>query len=314
MKRLAICTIILVALCANNVAGDYYYHHVWMSDTDNPTYPKPGALTDTLWESFSSWSDWDDSTPTLQIDPTADEVLAELSHYRNIVGQGDLFLFYYTGHGSTIEVQYAGTEGVGLLLDVPPGPSGTPLTIDTLTSPEYFGGFSQGATVVTVFDTCYAGQALAEPYGFNSTAGAVDDLNNMAALAAGTGDEEIGLYPQNYEMWPSGNWDYVSSYFTQGIIEGLQPGADGRPVADISQDGGLYADELFAYASWRMQEVGGSGGVFWNDIGADELPVAGGVPTPEPSTLFLFLSGSGSLIAFLRRRNRNHTMCEEKEA
>ncbi len=301
------CAVVIVAPFSAPSAwakGNYYYYHVWMSDTDNPVYPKPGALASTLWDSFSYWPNWSAITPTLQVDPTADEVLAELSGYRDTIGEGDFLLFYYTGHGQRIGVNSSETEGTDLLFDIPPGSSGTTITTDILTSPDYFGGFAQGATVLTVFDMCYAGQMIGGENGFDITAGAIDSHDNTAVLAASLADEDIGLYAQNYEPWPSGNWDYVSSYFTQGIIEGLAPGGDGRPMADISGDGTLYADELFAFASSRTQEAGGSGGLFWDNIGSQELPVTTAAPTPEPSALVLLLSGGGSLLALYRHSRR----------
>lgn len=281
--------------------SNYYYYHVWMSDTDNPTYPKHGALANTLWDSFSRWPNWSAVSPTLQIDPTTDEVLAELSGYRDTVGEGDFFFFYYTGHGERINVESAQAGSTDVSLSIAPGPSGITITTDILTSPAYFGGFAEGATVLTVFDMCYAGEMIGGEYSFDITAGAVDSHDNTAVLAASLADEDIGLYAQNYQPWPSGNWDYVSSYFTQGIIEGLQPGLDGRPVADISGDGRLYADELFAFASSHVQEAGGSGGLFWDDIGSQELPVTTSAPTPEPSSLVLLLS-AGALAAWFRQR------------
>ncbi len=284
--------------------GDYYYYHVWMSDTDNATYPKPGALSDALWDSFAQWPNWSTTSSTLHTDPTADELLDELAYYQDLVGDDDFFLFYYTGHGREIEITSSEVWTTQPLLDVPAGANTSGITLDMLTSADYFGGFADNATVVTVFDMCYAGQTLEGAYSFDATAGPVDLRDNTAVLAVGQADEQIGLYAQNYAPWPAGNWDYVSSYFTQGVIEGLQPGADGFALADSSQDGYLYADELFAYASFRMQEMGGSGGLLWNDIGSQELPVTTTGPTPEPSSLVLLLVGGSSLVGFFRRRNK----------
>ena len=298
--------VIGVALYGPSVwaTGDYYYYHVWMSDTDNATYPKPGALSDTLWDSFAQWPSWSTTSPTLQTDPTADELLDELTSYQDMVGDDDFFLFYYTGHGREIEITSSEAWTTQPLLGVPAGASTSGITLDVLTGPDYFGGFADNATVVTIFDMCYAGQTLEGAYSFDITGGPVDLRDNTALFAAGQSDEQIGLYAQNYEPWPAGNWDYVSSYFTQGVIEGLQPGADGFALADNSRDGYLYAEELFAYASFRMQEMGGSGGLLWHDIGSQELPLTTTAPTPEPSSLVLLLVGGSSIVGFFRRRKK----------
>ncbi len=298
------CSVGLLLSCVTSGVSDYYYHHVWMSDTDNPTYPRPGALSERLWESFSYWDGWARRTSTLQIDPSREEVLAELATYRGQVHDGDVFLFYYTGHGERVEVNGSHGEASVLSLQTWGSSASSGITTDILTGPNYFGGFSEGATIIVVFDTCYAGEALSEPYGFDVTSGGIDLRNNTGVLAASRADEWIGLYPQDYHAWPPGNWDYVSSYFTQGVIEGLQPTAEGWPAADFSHDGRLYADELFAFASQRIQEVGGSGGVYWHDIGSQELPLVGTSPTPEPASLLLFLTGGGGLLAFYRSRMR----------
>ncbi len=288
--------------------GNYYYYHIWMSNTDNPAYPKPGALANTLWDGFSQWSNWSSTTPTLQTDPTADDVLEELAHYQDIVEDDDFFLFYYTGHGHRIDVTSNEGWPAQPLLNVPAGANTGGITLDILTSPDYFGGFAENATVVTVFDMCYAGQTVGGPASFDITAGPIDSRDNTAVLSAGTADEQIGLYAQNYEPWPAGNWDYVSSYFTQGVIEGLQPGADGLAVGDSSGDGYLYTDELFAFASARMQQTGGSGGLFWDDVGSQELPLTTTGPTPEPCALVLLIVGGGSLVGFFRRRKNSGTL------
>lgn len=295
---------VLCLACVSDGFGDYYYHHVWMSDTDNPTYPKPGALSSALWESFSYWDDWAGCTPTLQTDPTADQVLGELASYRATVGAGDVFVLYYTGHGEPTEIDSVWGRGWALSLRTSGSAGGSGVTTDALAGPDYLGGFCEGATVIAIFDTCYAGQALGGPYGMDASDSWVDGLDNAAVLAATGPEEQIGLYPQNYRPWPPGSWDYVSSYFTQGVIEGLQPTAEGWAAADLSQDGRLYAGELFGFASERIRGVGGSGGVYWNDIGSDELPLAEASPTPEPGSLLLFVAGSAGLVALRRVRRR----------
>jgi hypothetical protein len=210
-------------------------------------------------------------------------IAVAINNLAPVVGAGDTLIWFYSGHGGW---KYDGAdhdesavgsfaadsfdETIGLRYGA------NPLTDDGLS-----GAFSalaaSGATIVTIFDACYAGGFI----------GGVNDLNRVPGLTfLGSSTELEDSY--SYDDEPFG-------IFTQGLISGLEDGA-----ADANNDGLLMSGEWFDFAAnYTEGRVDNQHPVFWGD---DDLLISNFSPVPLPSAFLLFGSGLAGLFAIRKKK------------
>ena len=189
-------------------------------------------------------------------------------------GPGDLAVFYYSGHGSW-EFEDNGDELAGLALDEPDETIGT-LAGNWSREDQITAALMEtnpGATVLTVFDSCYSG-------GF---VGGTQDLNalvNVLFLAACT----------ELELSYGGN---PFSVLTTQLINALGSSLPG----DANSDGMMTFNEWFDYADARV--TGQTTTPYVGFAGGGDYPII----IPEPATIGLIAAGLAGLVA-RRRRNK----------
>ena len=185
---------------------------------------------------------------------------------------GDLAIFCYSGHGDRT-YDYSDDETIGWprnSSDETIGHSYSWITDDQVT--EALSGVDPRASLVGIFDACYAGGMV----------GGREDLNTLpnVFVMMSSREDQVSYGGSTY------------SRFTEQLINGL---GDGLP-ADINHDGTVTFDEWFGYV--RSHVYGQT--PQYVDAGAlGSLPI---VPVPEPGTVLVLVAGS----CILLRQRRAH--------
>lgn len=194
-------------------------------------------------------------------------LFASITGMAPIIHPGDTLVWFYSGHGGW---QYDGadhdeTAGGSLALDgydetIKLSYGASPVTDDRLAQ-AFLDLALTGATLITIFDACYAG-------GF---VGGTHDLNSVAGLVF------FGSSSELEDSYSYGEASY--SIFTQGLINGLSAGA-----ADRNGDSLIMAGEWFDYAyDYTVASVDGQHPVFYgNDVLISAISAV-----PLPGTLWL---------------------------
>ena len=202
------------------------------------------------------------------------QIEADLGWLVSNAGPGDLAVFFYSGHGS-FENEDNGDELAGWALD------SYDETIGTLAGNwsrddqirAALVGINPGATLLTVFDTCYGG-------GF---VGGTQDLNALPNLLFMAASTELTL---SYGGSPF-------SVLTEQLMNAVGPSLPG----DANSDGMVTFNEWFDYAEARIH---GQTGVWYTTLaGGGDYPIV----IPEPATIGLIVAGLAGLVA-RRRRNK----------
>ncbi len=208
---------------------------------------------------------------------TGSEIGEFITGLQPVLQPNDTLIWYYSGHGGWLAdsngdesapnsfAEDTFDETVGLLN------GGDQLTDDDMS--QAFSSLSAtGSTIITIFDTCYAGGFI----------GGTDDLNRVDGLTFFGSSTEL---EQSY-----GFDDQPYSIFTQGLINGL-----GNFNGDFNGDGILLAEEWFDFAQeYTIGSVNEQHPVFWGD---EDLFISSQTAVPLPGSVFFLGSALACLIA-----------------
>jgi hypothetical protein len=189
----------------------------------------------------------------------------------SFVQQGDILFWYYSGHGSFTDDDNLDEIAPGsAALDDYDETLGLLNNYDRITDDTLALAFNNlsltGATIITLFDTCYAGGFI----------GGINDLNAVPGLIFfGSSTEVEDSYAYTSEPY---------SIFTQGLIFGLEDFN-----ADLDKDGIILAQEWFDFSyDYTTGRVSNQHPVF---SGNENMVITSmhSVPIPGPGCLFLTL-------------------------
>lgn len=201
---------------------------------------------------------------------------------KNSIQKGDLIFWYYSGHGSYADDDNQDeTSQNSNALNEYDEVIGLSNQSDLVTDDDLATAFktlsSIGATIITLFDTCYAGGFI----------GGSNDLNSVPDLIF------FGSSTERQESYAYTNQPY--SIFTQGLISGLE-----NFNADLDNDGIILASEWFDFSyGYTTSNVSMQHPVFWGD-GYAVITSMNSVPSPE--SFLLLASGLLGLTGVSRKK------------
>jgi TPR repeat protein len=157
----------------------------------------------------------------------------------SLLAKEDRFLFYFSGHG--------GDPGGGYPLlqfrDAQPGQWGHDvLRVDQF---QLWSNRSTAKHMLFIFDSCFAGEALAEPKEGNTEAGSIAELSangNRTVVTAGTAEQRAWMLKLSS--------DNGYSIFTDALLRALRDGA-----ADRKNRGFVTIEQAVAEAQVQLAEV-----------------------------------------------------------
>jgi len=201
------------------------------------------------------------------------QIETDLAWLAGNAGPGDLAVFYYSGHGD-YENEDNGDEMAGWAMDSFDETIGTLAGSwsrdDEITAALM--GINPGATLLTVFDSCYSG-------GF---VGGTQDLNALPRVLFLAACTEIELAEGGSPF----------SVLTEQLIEAAGPSLP----ADTNSDGIMTFYEWVTYADGRI--TGQTTTPYVGFAGGGDYPII----IPEPATIGLIVAGLAGLVARRRRR------------
>lgn len=169
----------------------------------------------------------DNLPKTSPLYPTKANILRELGKLRDATKAGDIAMFHYSGHGTTVRdsastnLDYAGTDDALIPVDVFTR-SGYALG-NELVDDELWGwasSFPEGASVFSIIDACHSGSALDLPYALKAqpgTAGSFSvarverrpDTSAKVIMLSGCKDDQTSLDSLDANRQPAGALTYA---------------------------------------------------------------------------------------------------------
>ncbi len=223
------------------------------------------------------------------------QILQELTNAKNMLQNGDIFIFHYSGHGDAPDIPDIapidennpgnnGNEGViGLFNDFPMGARDDEIAMIINMFPESVG-------ILSIFDSCFAGEMI------DGTA----DINR--GLVIGTADACRTAPDQ--------------SIFLPEWLRSLSPNGMGSVVGDANNDQNLTLGELFNSLSLITTRGHGSNPFAANFETATHLNyTVAFTPTsvPEPTSALSLLALGTLGVASTFKRKQNNQKSTEKE-
>jgi len=221
------------------------------------------------------------------------QILNELTNAKNMLQNGDIFIFHYSGHGGAPGIPDAapidennpgnnGDEGViGLVDDFPIGARDDEIAMIINMIPQSVG-------VLSIFDSCFAGEMI------DGTA----DINR--GLVIGTADENCTA--------PG------DSIFLPEWLRSLSPNGMGSVKADANNDTNLTLGELFNSLSLITTRGHSSNPFSANFETATHLNyTVAFTPVPEPSSILSLLALGTLGAASTLKRKLKPSQSTEKE-
>ncbi|MCD4722514.1 MAG: caspase family protein [Desulfobacula sp.] len=203
-----------------------------------------------------------------------------INNLSSFVQQGDILFWYYSGHGSFTE-DIDQDEIVPSALNNYDEALGLLNNSDRITDDNLALAFNNlslaGTTIITLFDTCYAGGFI----------GGNNDLNTVPGLIFfGSSTEVEDSYAYTNEPY---------SIFTQGLILGLEDFN-----ADLDKDGIILAQEWFDFSyDYTTGRVSNQHPVF---SGNGDMVISSMHSVPIPGSGWLFLTAY--LVLLQARKSR----------
>lgn len=199
------------------------------------------------------------------------DIINSINALSSVINPGDILIWYYSGHASFMGDSNLDETAIGsTAADNYDETLGLFNQNDQISDDDLANAFaslsSTGVTLLTIFDTCYAG-------GFIGGLSDLDSISNLTFLGSSTESEQS--YAYNSEPY---------SIFTTGLILGLE-----NLNADSNDSGSLFSQEWFDYSyDYTTGMVVNQHPVFYGDSG---LVIASAYSVPIPGSGFLLISG-----------------------
>ena len=230
LRKLAVTGIAVLFLsgAVANVSADYFFYGVAEDQflLDN----------DMLWDAMNDWPEWSTVTPDLQDDRAGkiiggerDSIYEDLQWYANQVGDGDVFVFAYAGHGGWGASDANGDDGT---TSVPQTNDPAPDYDPPYAGDEFFGksggnymydddfiaafeNFDPGAEIIVISGACHSGGWVGGASDLNATAPALNrGLFGMFAVP----ENDLGI-----ALGPVGNTSYYTILFLRALAATAEP-------------------------------------------------------------------------------------------
>lgn len=265
LSRIIIMLFSLTALTGSLASADF-----WFLGVGNDGYIND---VDGIYNSLMQTPNWQSSTvhERRYTNRTGSQIVGDLAWFSN-AQEDDVAIFYYSGHGS-FSSDSSGEEMSGWALDSfdeTIGHGSNFCTDDSIANA--LSAVNPAVTLVTIFDTCYAGGMV----------GGTQDLNTLPNVFAMLSSSEDQV---SYGGDPLSN-------FTDLLVQGIT----GPWPADSDENGIVTLNEWFYFAGDRIVD---QTPINFDAADFGSTPIAS---VPEPTSMLIMLS-SMVCVTFMRRRN-----------